>query len=555
MTEAPRSGAAPLAPPDALAVASEVGRTLAAVSDIGEMLSHVACRVAGALGVWECDILEYREESHALVAAAVWAQDMDERDAAWVGTVYDLHEWPSYRRLVEERRTREVHRTDAGLDQPDAASMDEWGELSILSVPLVFADRVIGALALIEKREDRRFGEEELHLLDLLAVPAAVAVQSSGMLRREARQNQRLDLLLHSMRAISSSMDLDDVLATVARTAGELLGADQCQIQDYDAETGMLVTVAYWMRRPDLLAPAAAPRPCSLAAGPEERAFLQAKRVVQQLRSDDGLAAPTRDQMDACGDRSYLKIPLVFNDRSFGVMVLTQTAEERRWSDEDVAFGAALAEQAAVAVENARLYKRVQAQALTDGLTGLYNHRYFYERLEHEVVRARRYATPVSLLMIDLDDFKVFNDRHGHPAGDAVLRTVAGVLRSELRQQLDIAARYGGEEFAVILPNTPMQPAGGGQMAMDMTCAIGGGEPPGPGHRDGAEAVAERIRRRIGETEIPAAGGRRPTRLTVSIGVAVFPLRTDSLEDLVANADAALYKAKRGGKDRVERYG
>src|SRR5450756_3154262 len=88
---------------------------------------------------------------------------------------------------------------------------------------------------------------------------------------------------------------------------------------------------------------------------------------------------------------------------------------ERRWSDEEVALARALGEQAAVAIEHARLYRRVQDQAITDGLTGLFNHRYFYERLEQEIARARRYGTPVSLLMIDLDDFKAFNDRHGHP--------------------------------------------------------------------------------------------------------------------------------------------
>jgi len=236
-----------------------------------------------------------------------------------------------------------------------------------------------------------------------------------------------------------------------------------------------------------------------------------------------------------------------------------ETDHERRWTDEEVALASALGEQAAVAIENARLYRRVQAQALTDGLTGLYNHRYFYERLDQEIARARRYGTPVSLLMIDLDDFKAFNDRHGHPAGDAVLRAMAAVLHDELRHNLDIAARYGGEEFAVILPNTPMASACEAQLQMDLAGKLraGSGEAPPPeaGHVDGADAVAERIRRRVAAMIFEAGDGKPLSRLTVSIGVAVFPHRTDSPEDLVANADAALYKAKRGGKDRVESYG
>ena len=240
-------------------------------------------------------------------------------------------------------------------------------------------------------------------------------------------------------------------------------------------------------------------------------------------------------------------------------MVLVETEWERRWSDDDVALGRALGEQAATAIEHARLYRRVQDQAITDGLTGLFNHRYFYERLEQEIARARRYGTPVSLLMIDIDDFKAFNDRHGHLAGDAVLREMAEVLGTELRAKLDIAARYGGEEFAVILPNTPMAPIVDTQMEMDLAgklSRLGEGEaPPAPGHRQGAEGVAERIRRRIASTHFVSSDSKGPAGLTVSIGVAVFPQRTTSAEDLVANADAALYKAKRAGKDRVESFG
>jgi len=161
--------------------------------------------------------------------------------------------------------------------------------------------------------------------------------------------------------------------------------------------------------------------------------------------------------------------------------------------------------------------------------------------------------------MIDLDDFKAFNDRHGHLAGDAVLREMAAVLGSELRAKLDIAARYGGEEFAIILPNTPMIGLPETQMEMDLAGKLAksgaADAPPAPGHRHGAEEVAERIRRRVGATHFIGSDGKRLTQLTVSIGVAYFPRKTSTPEDLVGNADAALYKAKRAGKDRVETYG
>lgn len=270
-----------------------------------------------------------------------------------------------------------------------------------------------------------------------------------------------------------------------------------------------------------------------LADEPEERAFLEAKQVVQQLYSDPELADTTHAIMGKYGDLAYLNLPLVFGDQSFGVMVLVETDTERRRSAEEVALARALGEQAAVAIEHARLYRRVQDQAITDGLTGLFNHRYVYERLEQEIARARRYGTPLSLLMIDLNDFTAFNDRHGHLAGDAVLREMAEVLGSELRAKLDIAARYGGEEIAIILPNTPMVAVPETQMEMDL---------------------AGKLAKAGDAAHFTGSDGKRLTRLTVSIGVAVFPHRTSSPEDLVGTADAALYKAKRAGKDRVESY-
>jgi diguanylate cyclase (GGDEF)-like protein len=192
---------------------------------------------------------------------------------------------------------------------------------------------------------------------------------------------------------------------------------------------------------------------------------------------------------------------------------------------------------AAVALENASLYRIAEQQAISDGLTGLYNHRHFYERLGMELTRARRSGEPLALLMIDLDDFKQLNDAHGHPAGDEVLRTVGRILAEETRRGVDLAARYGGEEFAVFLPNTAVMAAGA------------------PGK--GAAAVAERLRSTIAQAPIEHGEGdaKLTLHITVSIGLAVYPATASTMGELVAQADAALYLAKRRGKDRVEIYG
>ncbi len=181
-----------------------------------------------------------------------------------------------------------------------------------------------------------------------------------------------------------------------------------------------------------------------------------------------------------------------------------------------------LASEAGLALEVVSLYDNMKIMAVTDGLTGLYNHREFYQSLRRELERARRYRHTLSLLMIDVDDFKQFNDRFGHPAGDFALRNIADLLRKCARTT-DIIARYGGEEFAVILPEST------------------------PG---GALMVAERIKTEVaGHNFIQNA--KDPVHLTVSIGIYSSENGEVSEDQIVSLADEASYTAKKSGKNQV----
>ena len=244
-------------------------------------------------------------------------------------------------------------------------------------------------------------------------------------------------------------------------------------------------------------------------------------------------------------ERSGIAVPLAVKDRTEGAIVV-EAEGHRRFSSAEREALQVLANQAAAALENERLYRRAEQEAIRDGLTGLYNHRHFQERLRQECRRSHRYGTPLTLLMLDLDDFKSFNDQFGHQIGDEALREVGQILFAVTRRGVDLAARYGGEEFAVILPHTRVSDAP--SEGVEGTATDGDESPPPAGA--GALVVAERIRAAIAGHAFPGHGGRRYARSTVTVGVA--ELRTDEEPAaLIAAADAALYEGKHAGRDRV----
>ncbi|HEX6024119.1 MAG TPA: diguanylate cyclase [Solirubrobacter sp.] len=222
---------------------------------------------------------------------------------------------------------------------------------------------------------------------------------------------------------------------------------------------------------------------------------------------------------------SALAAPLSATEGGERVLAIVSVARaDRPFTPEERELFSYLTSQAAVSVENVDLHETVQRQAVTDELTGLFNHRRFQEVMDVEVERARRYDQEMGLIMLDIDNFKRVNDTYGHMQGDMVLREVARVLRQSARE-IDEPARYGGEEMAVALPQTDL---------------------------DGAYRFAERVRKRIEALELPLLDGDGVLKVTASFGAASLATAPQSdKEGLVAAADAALYRAKRSGKNRT----
>ena len=231
-----------------------------------------------------------------------------------------------------------------------------------------------------------------------------------------------------------------------------------------------------------------------------------------------------RDQSDSAS----VSIPLIANDEALGVLVLRDDADaslrsrSNEFTHRRQFLAYTLSKHIALTISNLDLREALQGLAIRDPLTGLYNRRYMQEFLDREIHRSRRSERPLSLMMIDIDCFKRYNDTFGHPAGDDALRLVGDALRRSVRAE-DLACRYGGEEFVLILPECPLPQA-----------AI----------------RAEEVRTRLEELHVERAG-ELPGSVTVSIGVAGFRETTDKLDLLLKFADKALYQAKHDGRDRV----
>ncbi|MBI5345413.1 MAG: diguanylate cyclase [Deltaproteobacteria bacterium] len=224
--------------------------------------------------------------------------------------------------------------------------------------------------------------------------------------------------------------------------------------------------------------------------------------------------------------KSCISIPLKLEDRVIGVINISDKISGEVFSEEDLMLMLSFSSYASIALERGAYYsmsEELKLLSMTDPLTGLYNRRYFCERIFEEVERVKRHGGHFTAFMLDIDDFKSFNDRHGHLAGDEILKKVSHAIRDAVRS-MDVVARYGGEEFAAILPHTT---------------------------KKDAFVIAERLRKSVAEHKKASGAAGWPT---VSIGIAEYPLDASGIDDLINKADMAMYIAKRMGKNRVILY-
>jgi diguanylate cyclase (GGDEF)-like protein len=415
-----------------------------------------------------------------------------------------------------------LHRTplkvdDANVDPrgstiPGTDDVDE----SMLVVPMLHDDQLIGVITL-SKLGLRQFDDEDLRLLLILADQAATAFTGAANLAEAQRLTADLRRLLDMSSALSRSLDPVAVADLMAEHLARTVGAEQALISLWNELKDEVRSIGCY--------PAEARE--RLDGWYQLRDYPLTRRVIEEQRIESvDVEDPSADAAEVAYLRKHchgglVMLPLVAKDRAIG---LVELAFEGHPSQDPgvIALARTMTHEAAMALENARLYEDARRLADRDPLTGFYNHRYLHERLAEEVVRAARTRQPVSVVMLDLDDFKLVNDSFGHVYGDRVLVHVAERIRSALRAS-DVTARYGGDEFALILPETG---------------------------RPGAVRVAERILEAFHDAPF-AAEGRQPFPIGGSVGIACYPDDGRYATELIAVADHGLYEAKRGGGNRV----
>lgn len=417
----------------------------------------------------------------------------------------DGSDCPYIRLLLEQGDILQISQGVTDLSSADAAFLKENRLKSLLLLPLLVKGRIEGALAVIHTRRVKHYQDLEILQGQLIANQTSTSLENARLYQSVKRHSEQMETIYRASLHLTASLNLEEVLYAILESTLSLLeGANNAHIFLY--ENGELKFGAAQWADQRLQQPWAKLRPHGLTYTVARQGQLI---VVEDMKSHPLYRDAPKDWEGA-----IVGLPLKIGARVVGVMT-TAFPQCRQFSDSELRLLQLLGDQAAIAIENARLHNIIDQQAHTDSLTNLPNRRSFDERLEEEIRRSTRYRHHFALAMMDLNNFKIINDTYGHLHGDSVLKQVGACLRSTIRDT-DFVARYGGDEFVFIMPETM---------------------------RDTAVVLTERIRESLRLLPV-ALPGCNPCTLTACFGVAAFPEQGISASELLEQADQALYDDK-----------
>lgn len=378
---------------------------------------------------------------------------------------------------------------------------------SELAIPLMLCDEVVGVLDCQSDRIDR-FDHETIELLTLFSTQASIALQNAHLYSLERKRARQLEAINTIAQQSTAVMDLEELLIRVCSVIQQSFQVAHVSL--YLREENDLILRAHH----GMLTP------CMPANGRVQANREPWSRVLATngtMIEKDLSAAPESIRLFK-GSSSRMSIPLISFGQTLGVLAL-HSSQVNAFGESDLQSLESVADICANSIQNAHYVERVKQLAYIDGLTGIFNRRFFEMRILEEIERARRYETGMAVVMADIDQFKKLNDEFGHLLGDEVLRQVSSLFHQQLRK-IDVVCRYGGEEFAILLTQT---------------------------NTEQALAIAGKLRRTVEGYQFPGV----PRRVTISAGVAALPSHGTTRDEMVRAADNGLYAAKQAGRNRV----
>lgn len=390
--------------------------------------------------------------------------------------------------------------------------LHEFGVCSMLMAPVRTGEEILGILAFYMTTTEKRFHDRDIPLAVTIGREAGIAIQNARLFSDARKRAEEAETLRQASSAITSALKLDQVLEQIISNLARVVPYDSCAIFLLE-EDSLRVVAARGFSDPTRVI-----GQVLQINNPLTQEGFRTRRVI--ILPDAQQDARFQAWGDAMHVHGWMGIPLFARGVVTGFLTI-DSREPNAYTDSDGVLAQAFANQAAVAIENARLFEKVQHLAITDPLTELFNRRHFFELGRREFYRARRYGKPMALIMIDVDDLKLVNDTYGHLAGDQLIEMVGAQCRRLLRQA-DLAARYAGDEFIILLPETDLESAVNAALRIQESTDAG----IAPDDQD----------------HIPAS---------ISMGVSSLDASCFSLEILINRADQALYAAKQSGKHRV----
>lgn len=392
---------------------------------------------------------------------------------------------------------------------------------TLISLPLQIRDQILGVLAL-GTFTSHHYTEEEKDSLLVAADRIAIAIENAQLAGKLGRDREQFELMAAINRDVGSGGGIGSVYESFIMHASSLIDFDQASLALWHSDTNEVEIVAMkteaprsWMGEGLKL-----PRD-ALPVG----SVIESRRplIREEISGDE---YPTDKLLVQEGIRSAVYFPLISQGEVLGTVILG-SFRDAAFTREDVELLEPVTRQLGLVLDNARLLREAKGSSLIDSLTGLRNHRFFTEAVSREVARSARFNRPVSLLVIDIDGFKAFNEKYGHDAGDGALRKMARILSAEVRE-IDITARSGGDEFSILLPEVGIV----------------------NGSTEDADAmhVAERIRDAVANESFAPDGA---FTITLSMGIAEFPGHANNAEEFLERAGWAQREAKARGKNRV----